>query len=438
MNGKRFPNKFFSIVALLSFSLFVLLTDDLSLIANVCFYLYFGIIFVNYLSTKNLSLDIIWLVGFIFIILSELIVTNGGYNVLIVTRYIIVGNNVLLIAYYCSRTKKYYLVHDYRLNNKTWYVALCLVSTIIFFIVVLPSASLAWHYGRAYSDASGGEFVYVVSNFAFVLPGLWAFFYREKRGGFLIAFILSLPFFALLFMQGTRFKLLFSILSFAIGSGKLKLYCVKIRDLVVYAFVGVILMVTLNMMLSIRVYGANSVEDDTSLITKSIDNKSQLPAKIVSYGSIEGIIHANTWLFDYCNKNGYSYGKQSSFIFYWWIPRKIWKNKPSMTGGWLPHMYGNFSEGHSASVGVWGELYVDFGYFSFLFFLLLGNLLAKLDSYCKYLLTEKRNNVNILNVAIFVPYVFFSVRSPITSFITLSISLLFMYIFRYLLFERVG
>jgi hypothetical protein len=106
-------------------------------------------------------------------------------------------------------------------------------------------------------------------------------------------------------------------------------------------------------------------------------------------------------------------------------------------GHWLVRKYrSGFSEGHSASFGFTGELFADFGYFSFFFVFFLGVFLKWADLFRAYQLAQPMSYSKVLVGMIF-SYVFFFVRSPITSTITFLGILLVQYFIRKLLFKKI-
>ena len=155
------------------------------------------------------------------------------------------------------------------------------------------------------------------------------------------------------------------------------------------------------------------------------------PAYVTSYFSSEGIIDMTSLVFNHLNLNDYTYGASTSFILYFWVPRTIWPNKPTMLGNWLIRKYrGGFSDAHSASFGFTGDLLLDFGpYLSQFILFFIGRLLVKAENYKN--LSFSSGNFSIVMGAMFYPYVFFFVRSPITA----STFILGIYFF-YVIFKR--
>ena len=64
--------KRFSVLLLLVLSVLTTMIDNISLIANLHFYAYVLLIVCSFLVSKEIGVDIIWNVGFIYVIMSEM------------------------------------------------------------------------------------------------------------------------------------------------------------------------------------------------------------------------------------------------------------------------------------------------------------------------------------------------------------------------------
>ena len=310
---------------------------------------------------------------------------------------------------------------------------LLIVLYSLYLIQEIPHALLSIQYGRQAAGlmVTSSLFTSIIGNMSILLPALFAFYYKNRKGGFVLALFWSLPIFAVLIGIGSRFPFLFSVCGFVISNGLISFYCFKKRDIIVLFIMVVIVFGLSAMMKEIRVHGIDNMESNETEYDIGLFSQ-----KAASKMSPEGVVYMNTILYDHCKSNGFLYGKNSSFIFYFWVPRSIWKNKPEMLGKWLPQKYQNVSEGHSASLGIWGELYVDFGYLSLLVMFVLGILLKKLDNICQFISLYKGHTISIIFVSLVFPFVFFSARSPITAFITTTMSLSIYVIIRRIAFQK--
>lgn len=428
--------KRFSVLLLLILSVLTSMIDNISLIANLHFYAYVLLIVCSFLVSKEIGVDIIWGVGFIYVILSEMLfLPSYNFYYLDVVRYIIIGNNIILGGYYSFKDKTSFKLGRYELTNRAWFIFFLIAMTALYIAISLPHALVAMERGRYYARGAhvGGRFGSFVEDFEYVIPAFWGYCFRNQKRGWVTSLLFSLPVFVIVIMSGTRFPLIFAVLGWALSTGLFNMYRFKTKHILYAALILFVTVLMTNNMMSSRVAG---VDERGEWGTSRVRSNKSIAQRIVSYGSDEGVIQANTWLFDYCERNGYTYGKQSAFFLYWWVPRSVWKDKPEMTGRWLPQEYGTFRASHSSSIGIWGELYVDFGYYSFIFLFLWGLLLRRINSYCKYL-SYKVSDIHIILVPILFSFVFFAVRSPITSFIAMNISAIIYFVFRYSVCKKI-
>lgn len=419
------------LIILLTISLIAAIVDNIYVISNIHFYVYLLLIILSIAFNKEVGVDIVWIVGFIYVIMSEMLFLPSKSSIYLeVVKYIIIGNNLILAAYYCSKEQTHFSIKHYYIPNGNWMLFLLLIFTILYFFIAYPHAVVAMERGRYYARHAhvGGRFGQFVEDFQYVLPALWAFCFRNKKLGWLWSLLLSSPVFICIYMTGTRFPLIFAFLGWVMSLGVINLYQLN-RKSFLYALLFLLILIPVtNRMKEGRVFGYENASENVFGSSQASRSFSQ---KVASYGSDEGVVNANSWLFDYCNTNGYTYGKQSAFVFYWWFPRAYWSNKPEMTGRWLPHEYGNYRESHSSSIGIWGELYVDYGYYSFIFIFLWGLLLRQVNSYCKFL-QKNYSDIHVILPPLLISTAFFAVRSPITSIISLCTSLVIYLLFRYL------
>lgn len=425
-----------SIFLLIGSIVYTLVVDNLLSLANVHFYFYLFLIVFGVFYRKAIRLDTIWIVGFVFIVLSEMLLLPNEPSLIRSSKYIIIGCNLLLIGYNVNFNPKQLLVEkrEYVIRSRGFFFFILIVLYALYLIQGIPYAIISLRYGRyaAKMMTSSTLFSSFIGNLSYLLPAFFAFYYKEKKHGLLLSLLWSIPVFVVLICIGSRFPFLFSVCGFVISRGVLSMYTFKMRDIKVVIIIILIVFGVSNFMKQMRTHGLQEMESENKEY-----NVGYLSQKAATKMSPEGVIYMNAILHDHCKAHGYLYGKNSSFIFYFWIPRSLWKNKPEMLGKWLPNKYQNVSEGHSASVGIWGELYVDFGYLSLLVIFVLGILLKKLDSICQYISLYKGGSISIIFVSLVFPYVFFSARSPITSFIVTIISLSIFVLIRKVAFKKI-
>lgn len=419
---------------------FTLVSDNTLTISEVNLVVLSGIIVLDYFDKKSLSLFQVWLVGFIFVILSEAILIESGGNILGAVKYLLIANNLIILGYlvpvkFKRQQVKYRLLNRVKASGWIPYVLILLV--VSFVVYALPGAVLSYRLGRDYaSEILSGDSNLLLSSFfgslGFVLPSIIVYYYKEIKfkKSILIPLLLSMPIFALLFIGGTRFPLLFSFGGFLIVSqadrtGRITLNLKLIGFLLVLFGASFI-------MGQFRSGGLVDFEYKTEEAVSEV----RLSKRLASEMSPEGVVDMTAMSMTYFESNPHTYGKSILFLTYFWVPRAIWPDKPTMLGHWMIRKYrSGFGEGHSSSFGFTGELFADFGYFSLFFVFLLGMLLKWADLFRAYQLTQPRSYSKILVGMIF-SYVFFFVRSPITSSMNFFGILIVYSLIRRLLFKK--
>lgn len=434
--------KFFIFFLTLFLSGFTLMSNDILTISEVSLVILSGIILLDFFDKRSLSLFQVWLVGFIFIILSEAILIESTSNILKAVKYLLLANNLIIFGYLIPQKFKINNKNSFfikRVKSSKWTSLLLILLVISYLIYALPGAILTYNLGRntAASILFEERNLFLSSFFdalAFVLPSVIVFFYKEikKKKSLFIPLFISIPIFVILFVGGSRFPLLFSFSGFMIisqikPSGKITVNLKMI--------IFILLLVTSSFLMGQFRSGGLGNFQSTNQETMS---DTRLSKRIANEMSPEGVVDMTALSMTYFESNSHTYGKSISFITYFWIPRAIWPDKPTMIGHWLIRKYrSGFSEGHSASFGFTGELFADFGYFSLFFVFLLGILLKWADLFSAYQLTQPISFSKII-VGMIYPYVFFFVRSPITaSTMFLGILVVFVLI-RKLLYRKIN
>lgn len=433
----------FLILAFFFFSSVVLLIDNYYLLGEICFYtilLYTGFYVIIH---KEIRLIDVWNIAFLFIILSELFVSETIDNSYISPiRYLLLSNNVVNIGYLTLGNKQSSFskksvhvtkkVRDHRVVS-----ALMIGVMLLYSLLRIQDALHTFAVGRnvVISEGAGRGFFLdsILDAIGFILPAILCYYYIYIRNkSFWTPFILSLPIFIILFLGGTRFPLLFSLLGFFIVYQSKFIWRMSIKH---YIFI-LVAIIGLGYIASLMKHFRSSTTKQTEFSIFQSDKIQDLPTLLsTSIMSPEGVIDMTSLLFDYFQKNDYLYGSSSSFIFYFWIPRELWPDKPTMLGHWLIRGYrGGIAEGHSSSFGFTGDLYADFGLFSLMFVFLIGRLLKVAENFKNA--AFKLGGYNLIIGAMLFPYTFFFVRSPITATMTFLGILFFYYVFKYLIFRK--
>lgn len=425
------------------FSLVIVFSSEMTNfeLADYHFYLLIGIAITELAKTKSISLLFVWIMGFVFIILSEVLTVNSFEGDSISITFLLVANDVLLISYLIAGSKKGFWILQklpppskqqvYIINRKRYIFSI----VILYGLYTYEGISAAVDnllYGRQLvsTEGSGNVYGFMINAIPIILPSIIAYYVvYVKKKNFLYALLFVLPLFILLLLGATRYKLLFSVVPFCLTAGIL-----QFKKLTIKSFSTIILFAGLLVFLSSWVKNTrNRTFDERMEIfqdQKEDHEYSAISAKVLSYGSPEGIVNMTHLANEYFSLNDLRYGECTGFLSYFWIPRSIWANKPTMLDHWLPLYYDpTLSEAYSSSSGFTGSLRADFGQeITICFMIIIGILMRRLDNELRKMNYGNTSNILSLFYVIFVPYVFFSVRSPITATFTLDAELIILYV----------
>lgn len=416
---------FFAIVMVV----FSLLVDSIETLAITSFMFFLALVVISYLRDYKLRLMDVWHLAFIYVIVSEMLqnhreLANHQYG-LSASRYLVIGSCMVLIGYLAVASSSLSVAQSgCRLRHgitfrKNSFTTLCLAS-LTFFLYAVPLALQTIFMGRSaeLNIGSIGDLVFknMLLGVGMVLPAFIAHHLNNSIfGGFkkALMYIGCVLVILVFIMMGTRYYVLFSLGGFVIVKYTKVLTGVDKRK-ILYIFLAVVAFVfSINEIKDIRAFGyENVVSLDSGYSTGSAFEL------IASKMSPEGVVKMDANLLHYFETREHMYGASSGFLLYFWIPRSMWPDKPVMIGYWLVREYDEgFAEGHSASVGFFGDLYADFGLFVFPLLTLLGVAIAIIEK------KVFRNLVNggsqIIMAAMFFPAIFFFVRSPMTTMISL-------------------
>lgn len=117
----------------------------------------------------------------------------------------------------------------------------------------------------------------------------------------------------------------------------------------------------------------------------------------------------------YVEKQGHTYGLQTVGAFLFWIPRALWKTKPSSTGELVAKAAGY--EYTNLSMPLWAEFYVDWGIAGVIAgFALLGIVSRKLERHVNMLFSDQNNQYVDFGAAMSIfltPYIIFTMRGDL-------------------------
>lgn len=238
------------------------------------------------------------------------------------------------------------------------------------------------------------------------LPALlfhWILHVRQRA--VIVAVIAILPVVITHFASGTRFYLLFSVVSplaMAYAGTRLSIGIVA-RTL----GVGVSLIMAASLTRAIRGFGVAGSDDL---------NMGSVQAAL---SQSEGVLLINAQLVDYFQRFDHMGGRSLSSMLLFWIPRQVWPDKPTLIGFWFPRAYGlRVESGFSAAAGFCGDPYADFGFYGGLLTCAIGGfLVAYLEGRVATWLI-RREEASAIGAVLF-GAAFFGMRSPDTAFINL-------------------
>ncbi len=420
------------LVFLIGSSSILFLFSNAKLIVDGQLIVYLLIILLNYHRKKEFNLFQIWIIGYVFIVWSEMEIIATEYDikpfVIPFIRYTI-SNFVFMLGYYIYNRNNCYSDKTNEVNqNNSLYLFFIVVLYVYFVVYKFDGAKTVFYTGRSYGSGSsigtGSLSKVFLDSIGLLLPALIGYYYKYViKKGFWISLFTVLPIFIILLLTTSRYKILFSILPYLIITGIVDLQATSFKkNLVLLCF-----------FIAIIEFGSY-FKDNRNIAFAEVEardlfgynsNKGEDFFESVAYHmSPEGVVKMAAIADDYFSKNDLHYGKETGFLFIFWIPRSWWPNKPTMLDNWLIREYENVSEGFSSASGYIGELRADFGWFSLIFVLLFGMLIRKLDNYAQYVFGNRPGSFVLVLISVLYPWVFFSIRSPLTSTMSLLWELL--------------
>lgn len=389
--------------------------------------LYVLMVLVNMYKTKQFNLFHTWIASFIFIIWSDMILTAADdpshiYTIPII--FYLIANNLVLCGYILYSNKPIAAGRIYQVAHPRYMLTLILVGIAVFCYMYYENILTTLAFGRILNGAKGGTTLTgsIVSALGLILPALIAFYFRYvAKKSWIYSIIISLPVLIFQAILATRFKLLFQIIPLFIMLGMIKVKDNTIKSITILIGAVILIGIYSSYTKENRNYANNERRYQEQLYTANTTNDAFL--SLAEEMSPEGIIKMAYLANDYFKDHSLSYGRESLTIFYFWIPRSWWPEKPTQLDYWLIRKYENVSDAHSTSSGFVGELRADFGWVALLFAFLIGIVLKRCDQYIQNTFSQPQS-LQMVFAAMLYPYFFFFVRSPLTT----SFSLIFCYL----------
>nr|WP_279196209.1 O-antigen ligase [Chryseobacterium indoltheticum] len=365
---------------------------------------------ISYIAICNLS--------FLYIVCSEIFLTNNFLssttNGLLTVKYIfytIVFLNLGFSIPVSTSSKKRLNLNLTNRKIRNIFKIFVLIS-LLYFILYFPKALESFKVGRlsAMEETYGQTnlLLTIVGNIPNCLVLITVYLYLKfpnaeiKKYLVLIFLLCVTP----QILWGTRYPLLFSIVAPFI-----LFINVKKLPLKYYSYIIILVIVMGG--------GVNYLKNNRDNIIRENTVNVNVVEKVAAFGSNEGVVNGTVHIFNYLDHSTLLYGEASAFPLYFWIPREIWENKPYQLSYWFVRTYGDgFSVVHSAAYGFWGELLIDFGYFSIFLIFIFGYVLKVI--YSKFLLLLYDKPLKIILYFLIYPFLFIAVRSPQTAIISMS------------------
>lgn len=443
MKHRLFYNALVFLLILVSLAT-IAFSKDSFMMANIHFYLLLGIAAIDIVTNKSFSLLTVWMAGIFYIILSDMILYHYQPMDIWVDSFVLLANDAVIAGYFFTKPQQkkneLSMTNEYHeVRSPFVFVSVLVVIYSFYLYYLVPNAIQSFLVGgRRVEEMDENFFFSTFLSGYHILPLVIAFYIiRIKHKSVWVAFLLSLPIFLIDFLSGTRFKLLFTIMPFFLVSSVLRIDKINVKRMISLAILFILIVNGADYMLHTRKTGFGKYEySENTIISHPHNNR--FSVKVCDHCSPEGTITMMNILHQHLQSNEPTYGLSTGFVLYFWIPRAIWPNKPSMLNHWLPRKYLNVGEHHSTSSGFMGEPYADFRYFAFVVYFLMGVLLRKGNNLLIKYDYGRAPVFNSLYISLLIPYVFFAVRSPVTGTCYTLMQWLMLYLFSKLFVKSVN
>lgn len=408
------------------------------IIIDIQLALYLVIVLLNYIRIKSFNLYQVWIISYIFIIWSEMRIIS---STAIDSQYIIpfvrftLSNCAVLIGYitYRRRNRKEIGI-NYVAKTNQLFTIIIVVLYVAYIGLSAQSAINSYSYGRSLSSAKGSSTLSgaLIAALGTILPSIIAYHQKivKKKSDF-ICLLYVFPIFAIMLLQATRYRFLFSVIPFLIVIGVFNFGSTSKRKNLLLICIVFLLLGVSSFVKENRNAGFAEIENPVLFATENVNANDAIPLKIAKIMSPEGTVRMGYVADRYFENHSLHYGKELSFILYFWVPRAIWPSKPTQLDYWLIREYSSESiaASYSSASGFIGEARADFGWGCVFLSFLFGMLIKRIDEYKTIIFNSYNKSYNIVLISILVPWIFFFVRSPLTSTMSLLWELLIYYVF---------
>ena len=413
-----------------------------SAVVDIQLFLYLAIIALNFFRVRAFNLYQVWLVSYIFIVWAEMciIADRGAISYSYVVPFIrySLANACVLVGYHAYNKSRAAGGRHFIVNSR-WFALILLMLTVFFLYKRIPAAISSFSGGRllGVTKGSGSLTRTLITAMGLLLPSLIAYYLKiVRKRSTLFCLIFVLPIFAVQLLLTTRYKFLFSVLPFLIITDILNIRFKGKKHFLLLALVLVAMVVISTFVKNNRTLGLAQASETSIFAADNETDSQRLTVKLASHMSPEGVVRMARMADRYFADHPLRWGKETGFLLYFWFPRSLWPDKPTQLDYWLIREYlPTLPETYSSSSGFIGELRADFGWGCLLFIFLFGLLLRRVDDYCVAVFSKGNVSFDMVLASILYPWVFFFVRSPVTSTISLLWEILIYYVL-YFLFRR--
>ncbi|WP_299006400.1 O-antigen polysaccharide polymerase Wzy [uncultured Tenacibaculum sp.] len=383
----------------------------LSVSSSVAFWSYIIIICLEVAQKKRITMLILFLSAFVYMVLSEGVLNEnylyelwGRYYTTIGYSYLITSSTCVFLGckFYETYVKKTNKLSSKELktiiHKKNTLLLILTTYSLFFFIINIENTIYGFTIGRA------SAFPFLISPFLYAVAFICVGLYNEVFSNKIYTILMCLPIIITFIGTGTRFFLVYIIFILYFKD----LYFLNYKRIFKLFFLGFFLLSALNVMKLARSGGLSNLNESKN--TK----EHNLTEYLASKGSNEGLISNAAMITKYTTENDYTYGKSTSFLTIFWIPRDIWPNKPVQLDSWLIRKYMNVSEGFSSASSYGGEIYIDFGYsIGCILLLILGYNLSRIQNWIHN--NYKTDLKKLILSGFLYGWIFFGTRSIMTS-----------------------
>lgn len=405
----------------------LLFGDNIESSSNINLWLCIIILGYNIIKDKYVSAISIFIFGFIYIYFKEFLNNvpnlysqwgidnvNTGFMVVMLSFIgVLVGYYFRSVVKIPSNISREANTLSFTINKPKLFYRINLLLIYLIFVGNIPLIIYGFVTGRPNAFEYG-----IFSNISYALCVITIInlklYYNHQYGEikYIKLIITTLPVFVLLFATGTRFLLLYGIIALISD----QLYHLNIKKLGKLSVIFLLVIVSMNFIMDFRnsgfLKGMDSYNNKGAYEIEQTFNQ-----KIVSNFTDEGLLRNAAMITDYTNNNGFTYGKSFGFLAIFWVPRTIWEGKPTQIDHWLIRKYTAEydNSGHSTASGFMGEIYMDFGKYITPFLMVVFGWFLSFLNY-KYLhIRRKSDYASVVINGSILAWIFFMVRSVLTS-----------------------